>query len=73
MSENAAILTRDLIKFYGDFQALFGVDLEVRRGEIFGLLDAVQSKRASRHQQTETFVIRSYTWFLYLQNKIVGF
>jgi ABC-2 type transport system ATP-binding protein len=38
MSENAAIVTRDLIKFYGDFQALYGVNLEVRRGEIFGFL-----------------------------------
>lgn len=38
MAETAAILTQDLIKFYGDFQALFGVDLDVRRGEIFGFL-----------------------------------
>jgi ABC-2 type transport system ATP-binding protein len=38
MTENAAIVTRDLIKFYGSFQALHGVDLEVQRGEIFGFL-----------------------------------
>ncbi len=38
MTETAAILTRDLIKFYGNFQALYGVNLEVRRGEIFGFL-----------------------------------
>jgi ABC-2 type transport system ATP-binding protein len=38
MTETAAIMTRDLIKFYGDFQALYGVNLEVRRGEIFGFL-----------------------------------
>ncbi len=38
MTETAAIVTRGLIKFYGDFQALYGVDLEVRRGEIFGFL-----------------------------------
>ena len=38
MSETAAIKTQGLIKFYGDFQALYGVDLEVRRGEIFGFL-----------------------------------
>jgi ABC-2 type transport system ATP-binding protein len=38
MTETAAIMTRDLIKFYGDFQALHGVNLEVRRGEIFGFL-----------------------------------
>jgi ABC-2 type transport system ATP-binding protein len=35
---NTAISTKGLIKFYGDFQALFGVDLEVGRGEIFGFL-----------------------------------
>jgi ABC-2 type transport system ATP-binding protein len=31
-------MTEGLIKFYGDFQALYGVDLEVERGEIFGFL-----------------------------------
>ena len=38
MTETAAIRTCDLIKFYGSFQALHGVDLEVQRGEIFGFL-----------------------------------
>jgi ABC-2 type transport system ATP-binding protein len=38
MTETAAIMTRDLIKFYGNFQALYGVNLEVRRGEVFGFL-----------------------------------
>jgi ABC-2 type transport system ATP-binding protein len=38
MAQQAAILTRDLVKFYGDFQALHGVDLEVGTGEIFGFL-----------------------------------
>lgn len=38
MGDAAAIVTRDLIKFYGSFQALYGVDLEVQRGEIFGFL-----------------------------------
>ncbi len=38
MTETTAIMTRDLIKFYGNFQALHGVDLEVQRGEIFGFL-----------------------------------
>ena len=38
MTETAAIMTRDLVKFYGDFQALHGVDLKVQRGEIFGFL-----------------------------------
>lgn len=38
MNGKGAILAHDLIKFYGNFQALHGVDLEVRRGEIFGFL-----------------------------------
>jgi ABC-2 type transport system ATP-binding protein len=38
MTEKPAILTRDLVKSYGDFQALYGVNLEVKRGEIFGFL-----------------------------------
>jgi len=33
-----AILTRGLIKYYGRVEALKGVDLDVRRGEIFGFL-----------------------------------
>lgn len=37
-STNFAILTKDLTKFYGSFQALHGVDLSVERGEIFGFL-----------------------------------
>jgi ABC-2 type transport system ATP-binding protein len=38
MAETLAIRTQGLVKFYGDFQALYGVDLEVRKGEIFGFL-----------------------------------
>jgi ABC-2 type transport system ATP-binding protein len=38
MAANTAIRTQGLVKFYGDFQALYGVDLEVKRGEIFGFL-----------------------------------
>lgn len=33
-----AIMTKDLTKYYGSFQALYGVDLEVKIGEIFGFL-----------------------------------
>ena len=32
------IMTKDLTKYYGGFQALYGVDLEVKKGEIFGFL-----------------------------------
>ena len=38
MNDNLALMTRDLVKFYGRVQALRGVDLDVRRGEIFGFL-----------------------------------
>jgi len=36
--EQVALLTQGLVKFYGRFQALYSVNLEVRRGEIFGFL-----------------------------------
>jgi ABC-2 type transport system ATP-binding protein len=38
MTRQPAILTQGLVKFYGDYQALHGVDLEVERGEVFGFL-----------------------------------
>jgi ABC-2 type transport system ATP-binding protein len=38
MSPTPALVTRGLTKSYRNFQALCGVDLEVRRGEIFGFL-----------------------------------
>jgi ABC-2 type transport system ATP-binding protein len=38
MDESVAILARGLHKSYGPVEALRGVDLEVRRGEIFGFL-----------------------------------
>ena len=38
MTEQLAIQTRGLIKNYGRVRALRGLDLEVRRGEIFGFL-----------------------------------
>jgi ABC-2 type transport system ATP-binding protein len=38
MNESLAIQTQGLTKSYGKVQALRGVDLEVRRGEIFGFL-----------------------------------
>ena len=38
MPDTPAIEIRDLHKYYGKFQALFGIDLEVARGEIFGFL-----------------------------------
>ena len=38
MEQQPAILTQGLAKSYGNFQALRGINLEVRRGEIFGFL-----------------------------------
>jgi ABC-2 type transport system ATP-binding protein len=38
MSEEIALMTQGLTKSYGQVQALRGVDLEVRRGEIMGFL-----------------------------------
>ncbi|MCD6344063.1 MAG: ABC transporter ATP-binding protein, partial [Anaerolineae bacterium] len=38
MSEEAALMAQGLTKSYGKVRALRGVDLEVRRGEIFGYL-----------------------------------
>lgn len=38
MSDSIAIMTHGLSKSYGKVQALRGVDLEVKRGEIFGFL-----------------------------------
>lgn len=32
--------TTGLTAFYGDYQALFGIDLEVRRGEVVGIIGA---------------------------------
>ncbi|MCL4561010.1 MAG: ABC transporter ATP-binding protein [Chloroflexi bacterium] len=38
VNEELAIQTQGLVKYYGRVQALFGLDLEVRQGEIFGFL-----------------------------------
>ena len=38
MTEEFAIQTKGLIKNYGNVKALLGVDLEVKKGEIFGFL-----------------------------------
>ena len=38
MNIDKAIHVKDLVKFYGKTQALFGVDLEVKRAEVYGFL-----------------------------------
>lgn len=36
--DSVTVMVEDLVKFYGEFQALKGVSFKVRKGEIFGLL-----------------------------------
>ena len=38
MNDSNAIQVKDLVKFYGKVQALSGVNLDVKRGEIYGFL-----------------------------------
>lgn len=38
MSDDIAVSARGLVKRFGDFAAVDGVDLDIRRGEIFGFL-----------------------------------
>ena len=38
MSAEAAIVVQQLVKRFGDFTAVDGIDLDVRRGEVFGFL-----------------------------------
>jgi len=39
MNENTpAVLAQDLLKTFGERRAVDGIDLEVRRGEVFGVL-----------------------------------
>ncbi len=33
-----AVVVKDLVKYYGKFQALYGISFEVKEGEIFGLI-----------------------------------
>src|SRR3954453_22769590 len=38
MTDSPAIEVRDLVKRYGDHEAVGGITFDVRRGEVFGLL-----------------------------------
>ena len=38
MTDTAAVHARGLVKTFGDLRAVDGIDLEVRRGEVFGVL-----------------------------------
>src|SRR6202012_4078900 len=40
MTDVEAVSASGLVKAFGDFRAVDGIDLEVRRGEIFGVLGA---------------------------------
>lgn len=36
------ISVKDLKKFYGEFAAVKGVSFDVKKGEVFGILDAME-------------------------------
>ncbi len=38
MAKNTIISVKDLVKNYGNFQAVKGISFDVKEGEIFGLL-----------------------------------
>ncbi len=38
MASNVVVETRDLVKFYGEYPAVDGLDFRLERGEIFGIL-----------------------------------
>src|SRR5882762_8259881 len=50
MIEDVAIRTRALTKRYGDVEAVRGVDLDVRAGEIFGLIGPDGAGKTSTFQ-----------------------
>ena len=49
-ADGAAITVRGLVKRYGQIEALRGVDLDVRRGEIFGLIGPDGAGKTSMFQ-----------------------
>jgi ABC-2 type transport system ATP-binding protein len=59
MTAPLALEVRGLTKSYGDVQALRGVNLEVRRGEVFGFLGPNGSGKrvASRHTESYAAIL----------------
>lgn len=47
MTADALLYTRGLDAFYGDFQALFGVDIQIERGELVALIGANGSGKST--------------------------
>jgi ABC-2 type transport system ATP-binding protein len=54
-----AILVRDLVKSYGDVQAVRGIDFEVARGEVFGLLGPNGAGKTTTVEVLEGYRIRT--------------
>jgi ABC-2 type transport system ATP-binding protein len=52
--QSPIIVVRDLVKNYGDFQAVKGISFEVRQGEIFGLLGPNGAGKTSTLEIIET-------------------
>jgi ABC-2 type transport system ATP-binding protein len=57
--QSPAIEVRDLRKRYGDFEALRGIDIAVRRGEVFGLLGPNGAGKTTTVEILEGYRFRS--------------
>ncbi len=55
----AAVAVRDLHVHYGEFEAVRGIDLEVRRGEVFALLGTNGAGKTTTLEVLEGFATRS--------------
>jgi ABC-2 type transport system ATP-binding protein len=57
--DDPAIQVRDLRKRYGDYEAVRGIDIEVRRGEVFGLLGPNGAGKTTTVEILEGYRVRS--------------
>src|SRR5438067_3547053 len=58
-TDDLAILVRGLRKVYGDFEAVRGIDFEVRRGEVFGLLGPNGAGKTTTVEILEGYRVRT--------------
>src|SRR5690349_6863010 len=59
MGDDRAITVRGLQKSYGEFEAVRGVDFEVRRGEVFGLLGPNGAGKTTTVEILEGYRVRT--------------